>query len=283
MGLLRVATAEQARALWPAVRASRLFASAEEFESFRLAEPWRVRMTEKGEGVVMAAWRHHLEVLAIKGLWASPARIAAIVGECAAVAADHGYRSLLSPLLTVDSLSPYLESGFELAERIVVLQGLVDEVARAGGRAGIETRAAAPADIDAMETIDTACFDAFWGYGRPELAEALRAEHVIVATGSAGSVLGYASCAAYGGSVTVGRLAVDPAVQRRGVGTELLASCARWAAQSDAFALSLCTQEHNRASRALYAGAGMHELQDRYALAARVLRAEIVRPVTRMR
>ncbi len=269
MRILSAATAEQAHVLWPAVRASRLFASAEGFEAFRLADPWRVRVTERGEGVVMSTWRQHLEVLAIKGLWASPARIAAITGECATVAADHGFGSILSPLLTIDALAPYLESGFKLAERIVVLQGLVDEVARAGGRAGVVTRAAVTEDLDAMEAIDAACFDAFWGYRRPELAEALRAEHVIVATDASGSVVGYASCAAHGGSVTVGRLAVDPATQRRGVGTSLLASCARWAAECDAFALSLCTQEHNRASRALYAGAGLHELPDRYALAAR--------------
>jgi len=268
MRLLRAATAEQARALWPAVRAARLFATVDEFMEFRVAEPWRVRVTEQGEGIVLGTWRRHLEVLAIRGLWASRGRVPSLVREARSVAADHGFTSILSPLVTTDALEPYQSCGFSVAENLVVLQGLVDDVVIAGGRhTGVTVRDAARDDIPALVAIDAWCFDTFWGYREPEVLDALASENVVVACGDSGEALGYATFSDHGGTVTVGRLAVMPSARRRGVGTSLLRHCAQCAVHGQALAISLCTQEHNTASRALYSAMGMRELDERYALA----------------
>lgn len=266
---LRAATSEQAYELWPAARAARLFASREEFTAFRLAEPWRVRATERGEGAVVSAWRNHLEVLAIRGLWAGRRRMGVLAAEIVAVGADHGFTSVLSPLVNEAALEPYLEHGFRVTERLVVLQGLVEDILPAAMPGPVAFREAGPDDIESLAAIDAWCFDTFWGYRRPELCEALATERVVLAVDDAGDTVGYATCSDHGGSVTLGRLAVTPAARRRGVGLALLRDCARWATERDAFALTLCTQERNEQSRALYAAAGMHELPERYALAVR--------------
>jgi len=235
--------------------------------AFRDAEPWRVRVTERGEGVVLSAWRRHLEVLAIKALWASRGRIPILASEIRAVAADHGFTSLLSPLVTSEALEPYLECGFRIAESLVVLQGLVDDVVMGGVPTDVVVREATREDVADLAAIDAWCFDTFWRYREPELLEALAAERVVAAVDPDGAVIGYATCSDHGSTVTVGRLAVAPAARRHGVGSTLLRHCAGWAAERQALAVSLCTQEHNAASRALYSSTGMHELDDDYALA----------------
>jgi len=254
--------------LWPAVRAARLFPTEEEFNAFRLTEPWRVRVTERGEGLVLSAWRRHLGVLAVRGLWASRPRVPVLAREVVAVAADHGFTSVLSPLHTIEALEPYTESGFRVTERLVVLQGLVDDVVASGGASSTPAIGdACSADLPALAVIDSWSFDTFWGYREPELLVALASEKFFVARDDAGEAVGYATCAHHSGNVTVGRLAVAPDARRSGIGGALLRQCALWAVEQEAFAITLCTQEDNTGSRALYARSGMHELSERYALA----------------
>lgn len=279
---LRAATAEQAHALWPAVRSTRLFASPERFAAYRLAEPWRVRATERGEGGVVGRWRGHLRVLAIRGLWCADERVPILAPELVEIAADHGFTSVLSPPAPVDTLDPYLACGFRVAERLVVLQGLAEEIAAAtaarprhsaaAATPALTVRAATTRDLARLAEIDSWCFDSFWGYRDRELAEALAFERMVVATGEDDSIAGYATCSVHGSSATIGRLAVDPEFRRRGVGTALLHDCASWAADKQAFAIGLCTQEHNTGSRALYEAAALEELPTPYALAVRVAR-----------
>lgn len=271
MGSLRPASVGQAVDLWPAVRAGRLFSSLSEFEAFIEAGPWRVRVTRQGEAAVLASWRAHLDVLAIRGLWAPAARVGACATEVCDVAADHGFSSVLSPLVTLEAIEPYLACGFAPLERLVVFQGLAsDVVARSEEPAAAVLRLAADDDVAAVTALDARCFDEFWHYGEPEVREAMDAERVVVAV-RAGRVAGYVTCALHGAAVTIGRLAVAPEARREGVGRALVADCARWARRHEAFALSLCTQESNAGARVLYAHAGMHELTDRYTLALKEL------------
>lgn len=262
--------------LWPAVRSARLFATEQEYRQYRLAEPWRVRASDRGEGAVVGAWRSHLDVLAIRGLWCSTDRLALLLDEIKQIASDHGFHSLLSPLLPRTALQPYLDSGFRIAEPLVVLQAPAEQLASLARAAQFELREASGADVTELATIDSWCFDSFWRYGPSELEEAVRAERVIVACDGSGSIAGYVTTSHHGATVTVGRLAVAPEHRRAGVATTLLGDCARWALQTGALGVTLCTQDHNQGSRALYRHAGMRQVGENYALAVVAVRLSSV-------
>lgn len=269
------ATAELA-SMWPAVRSARLHTTFEEFVAFHAAAPWRVRINESGEAMVVAAWRAHMDLLAIRGLWAPRIRTEPLIGEVAAIARAHGFDRVLSPLLSESTVQPYLESGMCVAERIVALQGFSAEIGIGAAAPGITVRAATADDVAAIESIDVQCFDEFWRYGLPEIAETLRG-HTTVVCDEDETPLGYATCTVQGGTAMLARLAVAPAARHRGAGRLLLAEAAAWATRREVFAFTLCTQESNSASRALYTSAGMYELPERYVLAQREISAPVRR------
>lgn len=251
--------------LWPAVRAAKLMKAPAELVVFHATGPWRLRVSDAGEGLLLDRWRAHLDVLAIRGLWAADHRVGPLVREAAAVARTQGFSAVLSPLLTLSALEPYLAAGMAERERIIALQAHADEAARLGSGAA-RVRAATEADMDRLVEIDAASFDDFWRYGRPELVEAKGDGELFVAERD-GEVVGYHTVAHHGASSTVGRLAVDPDRRRLGVARSLLGDAASRAVRAGSFVLTLCTQETNAASRALYAAAGFTEVDEEYALA----------------
>jgi len=265
----RPALAEDVFRLWPAVKAAHLMTSAEEFSAFREAGPWRVRVTDGGEALLLARWRAHLDVLAIRGLWGASRHVADLVDDAAAVARAQGLAQVLSPLVSEGEAPPYIAAGMREAQSIVALQGHSEELARSAPPAWVRLRPAASTDIPALVELDARCFDEFWRYGHFELSESLRRERVIVAEHGSGEVAGYATCAVWGATATVGRLAVSPTVRRRGVGRALLADAAAWAMRAGTYTLTLCTQEDNLESRALYEAVGLTELREHFVLAAR--------------
>jgi len=264
----RPARAEDVLRLWPAVKAARLMTSAEELAAYRESGPWRVRVNDAGEAMLLAVWRAHLPLLAIRGLWAAAHRIGPLVDDAVAVARAQGLPGVLSPLVDRSDLHPYLAAGMEVVEPLVALQGVAEDVAGHPVRAGLAIRVGGPADLEPLAQLDAACFDDFWRYGPTELGESLAARDRLRAEKD-GVPVGYATCSVHGASATLGRLAVSPEARREGVGSALLADVAGFALRSGAFAVTLCTQEANAGSRALYATMSLVELPERYALAAR--------------
>lgn len=150
----------------------------------------------------------------------------------------------------------------------MVFQAPAEQLASLGTTTvDLEVRTACSADLSELATVDSWCFDSLWRYGACEIEEALRLEQVLIGRDSSGAVVGYATASHHGATVTVGRLAVVPERRRSGVATALLGDCARWAQRQGALGITLCTQEHNEGSCALYRASGMRELEERYALA----------------
>ncbi len=265
--LLRPARDDEVARVWPAVKAARLFTTIDELSAFRAGGPWRIRVSDSGEAMLVAPWRAHLDLLAIRGVWSATHRIPALVEDAVAVARAQGFSRVLSPLMPRSALAPYRVAGMTEVASIVALQGFSAELAAGRVPEGVRLRPAANSDFDALLEIDHACFDEFWRYGPFELADARSRERMTVAEDDAGVMLGYATCSLHGASATLGRLAVAPAARRRGVARALIADSALWASRADCFAFTLCTQEDNAASRALYASVGMLELAEPYALA----------------
>ena len=263
----REASAEEAAALWPAVRADHLFDAAEQFAAYRDAAPWRVRVASRGEASVLGVWRSHLDVLAMRGVWCSDRHVGAFTDDAREVAVETSLSRVLSPLLPLDLLGPYRRAGLLVCQRIVAMQGRAQDVLPVEAPPGVTLRCGAGADLPALATLDEASFDDFWAYGLPELSEYALTERLIVAETGECEVIGYTLATVSRGAATLGRLAVAPHARRRGLARALVADVAGWAVRAGAVTVSLCTQESNTAARRLYAAAGLAEVAKVYGFA----------------
>jgi ribosomal-protein-alanine N-acetyltransferase len=266
-GRVRAATSAELDALWPAVAADRLFTTRAAFRAYAEAEPWRVRATGRGEAVVLGAWKSGSSVLAIRGVWCAERRVRAFIDDAREQAGEHGFSQLLSPLLPVELLGPYTSAGMRVIARLVAIQGHPELVLPADPPLGVAIREGTRADVEAVAAIDAASFEEFWRWSAGDLLGMLEEERLAVAEANGGAVIGYTLATLIRGSATLTRLAVAPHARHAGVGRSLLSESAAWARRFGAATLSLCTQEDNAASRALYSEAGLAEIPERYAFA----------------
>ena len=271
---IRTASPHEAERLWPAVAADRLFENAEQFCAYAAAGPWRVRVTEKGEASVLGPWREHLGVLAIRGIWSQERHVADFTLDAMDQAQAHGFASVLSPLLPEVLLGGYLRAGMRVVQRVVAIQGHPELIMPAQPPVGVRIRPATEADVTAVARLDSACFEEFWRYGASEFRELSHVERMAVAEAEGGALIGYTLATVSRGAATLSRLATAPHARRCGIGRALLVESASWARRQGAVTLSLCTQEENSGSRAMYASAGLTELPERYALALADVKAE---------
>ncbi|NTW29301.1 MAG: GNAT family N-acetyltransferase [Coriobacteriia bacterium] len=263
----RAATAEECARLWPVVDAAQLMGSIGELHAYQAEAPWRVRVTSRGEAAILGRWREHSNVLAIRSAWCSDRHVPAFVADAREVARSRGFDRALSPLLPEPFLDGYVRAGMQVANRLVAIQGSPRVICPAGLPSGVRLRHGTFSDLAALAQIDADCFDEFWRYSEDDLVVLTRRERLMVAETAEGELIGYTLATAMRGSVSLGRLCTAPSARRRGLGRALLAETAAWAAHLGAATLTLCTQEENVASRSLYVGAGLGELDERYALA----------------
>lgn len=257
----------QVEQIWPVVRAAHLFADKDRFMSARNTAPWKVRVDARDRAVVLEQWRPHLNILAIRGLWAPGRDIPGIVWGLSSLARAHDLSQILSPLVTREGAEPYRRAGFARCASLVALRctGQAASAACAAAPEGVGVRPGNPSDLGNLMAADHACFEPFWAYGETRLAEALKHERVTIAEES-GVLIGYTLCTVERGSGTLGRLGVVPGRRGRGIGASLLAESLRYMARSGASSVSLCTQEENAESRSLYARFGLRELPGRLEL-----------------
>ena len=263
-GTLHAAGPDEREALWPAVEAARLFDSRERFERFCAEVPWRVQVTARGEAVVAEEWRSHLDVLALRGLWASSDRVPALVGQIGRIAAEHGFGRILSPLVASDAAPVYERAGLSVHGTVVAL--CLDRATRSRGEIrtppGVRMRPGEVDDLPRLVAIDAECFDGFWRSAAARLARHFAEDRIVVAEGPEG-VIGYTLATVIRQSGTLGRLAVAPAARRLGIGEALLREALGHLVETGAGTVSLCTQEENVASRGLYRKVGLTELTGR--------------------
>jgi ribosomal-protein-alanine N-acetyltransferase len=261
---LHPASAGEADALWPAVNAAHLFDSHARFQQFRADAPWRVQVTDRGEAVVLEEWRSHLDVLAMRGLWCAGDRVPELTAQIAHLAAIQGYGRVLSPLVAEEVAPVYQGAGMAVCDTIVALR-----LDRRGPKiagpvlpAGVRLRHALADDLPELVRIDAECFNEFWCYDADRISRYFAEDRLIVAEGPEG-VMGYTLSTVVQGSGTLGRLAVRPSARHLGTGEALLRDALAYLVRTGDGTVSLCTQEDNQASRALYRKIGMAELPGR--------------------
>jgi len=258
---LRAATRADLAVLWPAVRAAHIFPNKAHFLEFHAEAPWRVRISSAGAAAVVERWRDGLDILAVRGLWCSEHAIPGFVNDLNSLAAAQGFARLMSPLVPADSVRAYTRSGMSVLERLVSLRAdrPVAETMSAPGAEGLRLRRSSAGDAASLDRIDRACFDPFWAYGADRMTRYIAEERVVVAEFADGPI-GYTLCTVERGSGTLGRLAVLPEFRRQGIGAHLVADAVHSMLDEGAAAVTLCTQEGNRAARDLYRHMGFREL-----------------------
>ena len=240
----------------------RVVDSAAELVAISSADPWRVRVTDRGEAMILGRWRDHLPDCAVLALWCDPRRIPVIVADLLSVAAEQGFEHLIGPLAPESEASRYREAGLQVTDRVRVMR--LDRPVRAeqpGSPAGVKLRPARASDLPAILALDASCFDPFWRYDSARMEQLMAADRVAVAT-IEGTVVGYTLSTLRAGDGGLGRLAVAPAHRRRGIGRALALEAIGWAAGSGAHSVVLSTQEVNMASRGLYRSIGFRETGD---------------------
>lgn len=275
--LTRAATAKDLAWIAPVALRAQLVESGAELFAIAEVDPWRVRVTEKGEAALLARWREHLDLCAVLGLWCSPRRVPLLVTDLLDVARERGFARLLGPLVPERLSRPYFDAGLHPQERVVVMRmdlrppasgdarigaGAAPTGGPTGGSCpGLTVREAAAPDLDAIMGVDAECFDPFWRYDRAGLERLARAGRVAVGT-LEGRIVGYTLATSRCGDGSLGRLAVLPDRRRRGFGRALAGEAIGWMARQGAHSAILSTQEDNTASRSLYRGMGFRETGD---------------------
>jgi ribosomal protein S18 acetylase RimI-like enzyme len=187
--------------------------------------------------------------------FSSPAAIRRLVERLA----PQGYDEILTAALAETEQPSFLQAGFEVHERLHLLQ---HDLAVLPSRTGtVRIRRARPWERARVLSIDGKAFDSFWRLDAASLDEAVAAtpaSRFVVATIDR-QIVGYAVSGAATAHGYLQRLAVDPDRQGHGIGRELVADALRWMAPR-ASAASVNTQEHNTRALMLYERTGFRRI-----------------------
>jgi ribosomal protein S18 acetylase RimI-like enzyme len=156
-----------------------------------------------------------------------------------------------------------IDSSFENRQQIVMLEWLPQSwtAARVDG---IRIRSMAEADIPAVTRVDNAAFEPLWHNSLDTLHRAYsQALSATVAEGRDG-IIGYQLTTGHGQRAHLARLAVDPALQGRGIGRALLSDLFAYLTRTGITRLSVNTQSDNRVSLKLYKNMGFNRTGEEY-------------------
>lgn len=192
--------------------------------------------------------------------------------SCLGRLADAGYSSVITSALHPQEARNFKAVGFEEYDRLNVLAHDLHDLDRTAtvSPEGVRLRRARHRDRDGALVVDGRAFPDFWRLDRAALTEAERATpshrfRVAVEAGAhdgiaAGrpTVVAYAITGRGGGQGFLQRLATDPAVAGRGIGSALVFDALRWALRRGARRVLVNTQVTNERALELYRRAGFH-------------------------
>ena len=180
---------------------------------------------------------------------------AALVREACEVLARRGFREVLTAALAPAERGGFLSAGFEVRDSLHLLAHDLTDIPDAPR---VHLRRGRRRDKAEALAVDHRAFPAFWRLDEGGLREALTATpsaRFRVATVDR-RVVGYAVTGRAGHRGYLQRLAVDPAVQGRGIGRALVADCLRWLHGRGVTSAVVNTQVENERALQLYVGMG---------------------------
>ena len=143
------------------------------------------------------------------------------------------------------------ESGFENRQQIVLLEWRYQPWAGKEAN-GVRIRKMTEADLPEVERIDAASFHPLWQNPLETLHKAFMQSLFTTVAEADRGIAGYQLTTGSGGRAHLARLAVDPTVQGRGIGTALVSDLFTRLTQNGIGKLSVNTQSDNLPSLNLY-------------------------------
>lgn len=176
------------------------------------------------------------------------------VSRCLQMLSQRGVQRAVTPALSPFEAEPFYQAGFELLERLHLLSCRLDEAATGPVQSPARVRPGRRWHDDAALEVDRRAFTGFWRFDKLALKEAKTAtpsRRFRVAKVDR-AVIGYAVTGRAGGRGYLQRLAVDPSVQGRGVGSMLVHDSLDWLRRRGVDESLVNTQETNETALALY-------------------------------
>jgi ribosomal protein S18 acetylase RimI-like enzyme len=171
----------------------------------------------------------------------------------------------MSPLVARELSRPYERAGMTLATQLVVLRRDIESTDAMRppvvAPEGITLVDGSPESVDELLALDHESFEPLWAYDRAILAGYVASDRLVEARTAEGELAGFTLSLVENGQGSLGRLAVDPALRRRGLGSVLVEDAVRALAWQGVGYVTLTTQVENTAARALYARCGFRELR----------------------
>ncbi|HET7487915.1 MAG TPA: GNAT family N-acetyltransferase [Acidimicrobiales bacterium] len=201
-------------------------------------------------------WRGEKEIAYLSPIPDAPLPSAVFVRRCLDQLAERGFQQVITSALSPAEQAGFLGAGFEVHERLHLLEHDLREVPRADTSA---LRRATREDHPAVLEVDGRAFPPFWRIDENSLNEAIGATPATrfrVALGDGGAVVGYAVTGRAARRGFLQRLAVDPGVQRHGLGRAMCVDALRWLRRWRVDRAVVNTQMGNEAALALYESLG---------------------------
>lgn len=207
------------------------------------------------ERVRTGPWRGDHDVAYLTPFPDAPLPSAVFVRRCLDQLAAQGFQRVITSALSPAEQAGFLGAGFEIHERLHLLEHDLHHVPRAD-TSGL--RRAGHTDHPEVLAVDGRAFPSFWRIDESSLGEALGAtpnNRFRVATRD-GQVVGYAVTGRAGRRGFLQRLAVDPDRQRAGLGRALCVDALRWLRRWRVELAVVNTQMGNEAALSLYESLG---------------------------
>jgi ribosomal-protein-alanine N-acetyltransferase len=188
-------------------------------------------------------------------LWdAARAEIAAAGGaSAAAITLEGWFESILC------------SSGFDLHQRIVLLEWKDRPLPAREARRGITLRRMQAVDLPSVIEVDSLAFELLWRNSLAAFQKALgQAIYASVAEDERGAIIGYQLSTGNPFGAHLARLAVRPEAQGRGIGAALVSDLIVRLCRSGPSRLTVNTQDDNAASLALYEKVGFVRTGETY-------------------
>lgn len=173
----------------------------------------------------------------------------ALVDTCLTHLHRQGYDRAVTSAIAEKDIDGFLRAGFVIRERLHLLRHDLRTVGPTSLRA---TRRARRRDHDAVLRLDARAFDEFWRLDHDGLHEAIAATPISRFRVVGGEPQGYAIFGRAGGRGYLQRLAVDPTVQGRGLGTTLVNDGLDWLRRRAVRSVHVNTQLGNHGALDLY-------------------------------
>jgi ribosomal protein S18 acetylase RimI-like enzyme len=201
----------------------------------------------------VAPWRGERDVAYLAPAPDAPLPSPDFVRHCVDTLGRRGFRQVLTSALSATEQAGFLAVGFEVCERLHVLE---HDLLAIPDAPELALRRATRKDRPDILSLDGRAFPPFWQMDERGLEDALAATPATrfrVAEADAGeTIAGYAICGRAGRHGYVQRLAVDPARHGAGIGRALVVDGLRWMRRWGVDRAVVNTQLDNERALTLY-------------------------------